>query len=671
MPPKKTTRTRSTPKRKANDADIESEQKRDGAPPTPEAVRQAGDVNDRPVTRSAWKVVNVKQGEPEPPKAQKTIQEKMSDFNRLFPLPSGFPTTGPAGRQISVPPDGNVDPQPPRRASVSAANTKNQQSSRPATGKDDPPDFLLSPMERAKRDLRLRTESMERAKEQANRRPSAGGQVSKKVELAWPFVGDTKTVSHLRWGFRQDPFLPYTDAQVASRPAWYDTTQHMAEVRGMLPRLFPGFRYRDNYKTGQIFGEDAMFAIANLVNLEGRLVGGGWLYDEDIFAGLQFMLQDLQHLIWISNLHAWSLGTQAFVSRTPEDVARLVDSRFHVWPINEGGVHWALAIYDQKEGVVRWMDSMRKARTKTNAAVFVKEYWNFLGHHGSRHHWKEPPRVVIMTVPEQVLGWTCGLHVLENARMYFRENAAGDGRNLSWHHSEWMLDRREASEKVLTLQDLETALRFDWALFCRAELCQEGGIRDPVYPTIQWELRGQYFNTPNKTAGDQEDAKETKEDESGPAAWGTGRPIDNTLDTDVASGAAPRKVDLPTHGGPPDQNPGMGPKRVKGRTKPEAKPASSPVKSSTSRLIKPPPPKPKGTRTYPHTTSPDRFIEPSHKKGWVGWSLWIEGQMDDSRAREDERRKLAELERFDRMEARDRKRRGLPPADTWEEEDEE
>lgn len=609
-------------KRKERQADIEQNPERDGAPPTPEAVKRDPYVNDQPIKTRGWTAAN----------KQRPAQQSDSKQTR-----------------------------------------------------EPKPSFTMTEEEKAAKELRARAESEDRVRKelleldapQEDQRPVPWKEQEDTSDrgILWPFKGTRQELQLLSWPSRTEFPPDYAADLVKARPAWYDTTSHRHEVPSQMMRLFPGLKYRPTYRQGQLFGEPVPIVLANLANLEGKITLHSWLADEDIFAGLQVVLQDFQQLVWLSLLHGWSQGVDsAFFKRADKDVERLKKARFHVWPVHLGQNHWALAIYDQKAHKVWWMDSLCDNATiaKREARRFAAGYGKFLAFYGAAPDTNKQPEVVACKAPQQSDGWSCGLHVLENARMFFRETSTAQGGYYKpWTDSLKMVSDQESDPAAFDEANLNRHLLVSWISFCRMELGHQGGtaLRLPQRPSARWEDRRGVWDVPNAVAGEHGDkSKGVQEEEAAVGAWGSNLRLEEDPDEQPGPEPVPeapdqkwqavKRVPANARASAPANSKKTAAEKpsrpAQTRTVPDQKntgatdtstEARSPVGKSKAKGMPPPPPKQRAPRTYAHTRSPDRYIEPSHKVGWMGWISWESLQLREARRAADEEREEKDKER--------------------------
>ena len=209
------------------------------------------------------------------------------------------------------------------------------------------------------------------------------------------------------------------------------------------------------------------------------------------------LLQDLQDTVWIAHLAPWQMGVKQ-PKYTNADVTSMRRNRFHVWPVNIESDHWALAIYDQFHQHVSWFDSYPTPAGSKALNDFCSSYQQlFLSQYGIQGPNKPSiPSRTPNDLPKQQFSWTCGLHVLENARFFFREPSpsANWKRSVLYSYLQPQGTRRKAAE------DYEKAVIYEWINYIRRELGHHESsleLRYPDYPVLPRSQQQKAYWKPN------------------------------------------------------------------------------------------------------------------------------------------------------------------------------
>ncbi len=135
--------------------------------------------------------------------------------------------------------------------------------------------------------------------------------------------------------------------------------------------------------------------------------------------------------------------------------------------------------HDQRGNTLGHYDSQRF--DKRNAARLAKDMMPWLREHGV-YSWNDKEITPEeRTTQLQTDSWSCGLHVIENARHFFREATTDLGAGGSWAASVLYVDCEGDSAKI-NERMLENTL-----LQCRFELGSPGGpLRIPEGPSCSW-----------------------------------------------------------------------------------------------------------------------------------------------------------------------------------------
>lgn len=164
----------------------------------------------------------------------------------------------------------------------------------------------------------------------------------------------------------------------------------------------------------------------NLFNLEGQLANQEWLDDVGLTTGLRMMLFGLPEVyttdVIFNSRQDKGDPTKTFASK------RTCDKRWWVMAANRNNNHWMLLILDRDKSVntLYVLDSLGDG---DNATGLAREWLE----------WSKPARIAAETdgatatpaiqfvqQTPQYTNWSCGLHVIDFARVFFRE-CMGDG----------------------------------------------------------------------------------------------------------------------------------------------------------------------------------------------------------------------------------------------------
>ncbi|KAK4148944.1 hypothetical protein C8A00DRAFT_38474 [Chaetomidium leptoderma] len=174
--------------------------------------------------------------------------------------------------------------------------------------------------------------------------------------------------------------------------------------------------------------------ILNLFNMEGRMGTREWLTDTDIITGLFMVTLGLHECIWTPQM--------GFNSRTatssPRQKEKMLGKRWFVLPENEKNNHWRLLIHDRhpNRNTVFVFDSIQDPM---DAQKVHRTYCTWLEKCGFED--RGQPALLVAKQMQQGYNWTCGLHTIDAARVFFREVLAAawltwrSGFDLDWANS--------------------------------------------------------------------------------------------------------------------------------------------------------------------------------------------------------------------------------------------
>jgi len=224
---------------------------------------------------------------------------------------------------------------------------------------------------------------------------------------------------------------------------------------------------------------------ANIYNLEGLILRNEWLVSDCIMAGLRFILQDLQALVWIPKYEGMTLG-QRYV--LPNDEINLIRKRrFLVIPVF-GEDHWMLGVYDQSAHLARFWDSLQDYKGRQRGKKWARGLEQFLVQCGIEAP-SRPVELEFALFTSQRGNWECGLFVLENARVFFREFKEGDqSKTIDWAESALYGDKSNPYN-IAKGEDPQNAMIEFWISSLRLELGCVDALRTPDAPTVEWDDR--------------------------------------------------------------------------------------------------------------------------------------------------------------------------------------
>jgi len=449
--------------------------------------------------------------------------------------------------------------------------------------------------------------------------------------LAWPSRTDSEM-----------PAKPYSFRTIGARPGWYDTIRKGDALEKEFPAYFPGLEPRSTWDNGQLFGEEISLICYDALNAEGHICCEQYLSQEDIVAGLRLVLQDLQDVVWVGHLTALS-GDLAYLPLHMKDIDQMTSARFHVWPVHLPGLkHWGLFIYDAGNAEIFYMDSLGKGKESQD---FIKNlgpnYKEYLAKHKITNAMGGLITVRTIEVPHQTNGWCCGVHVLENARMYFREpDLKGIPGSTPWTRSATMPARLagDFDQKDPLLEHAEEEMMFNWGKFFRREVGTARGsfVRLPPRPLGHWDDRSERWDMPNISARYKNLVQKDVGNilDWGHLGWGTVEDPEKGLVKYRLSGICgePDLRDVHGRGGKKDKKDAAAPIRTpvtpKKKKKPTLKidtPATRAAKKFDVLAVDDKKKRPAWdvTRdTYDHQLSPERHLSPDHVSGWPGWDAF-------------------------------------------------
>jgi hypothetical protein len=282
-------------------------------------------------------------------------------------------------------------------------------------------------------------------------------------------------------------------------------------------------------------------------------------------------------------------------------------------------------VYDNITDRLHWMNSLLFSNEDKIVEKMAEKYRTFLQGYGVRPDLKSPITAVQWEVPQQQNGWACGLHVLENARMFFREPASkgGDLYVNSWHTSALYEDlRQDRLPGKPEPDDFELRMSSTWVDYIRRELGHSDGgpIRIPDLPIGEWARRKDLWNIPNNFWKASDDVHKNIKHHWW--EWMSQRAKATQIGEDP--GTILPSIEKDDH-------------------EAEVQVAEEQKKERRARA---------GVRTYPHARSPTRHLSPTHEEGWGGWANWHK-QLERIRG---SRKEKIDEQRTDR-DARHEKRR--------------
>ncbi|KAI0115579.1 hypothetical protein GGR51DRAFT_503451 [Nemania sp. FL0031] len=289
-----------------------------------------------------------------------------------------------------------------------------------------------------------------------------------------------------RWYFRawdEMPFLPYTAETVACRPRRYDAAGTDAEVDRKLEECFPGLPLRKSVVEGNLFGRDVRrryLHLANLVCME--LLEQQFELNKEvtieaiieaIIAGLEFSLQDMQNIIWVSSEPWYPNKPRKWKKPSKEQEDKIRSRRFHVWLVvwrdhKEEIDCRTLAIYDREQDAAYWFQCNKDEYHQQRN--FVRQYREFLhGFNISKHtNANVEIRLHVVQNPQLGDGRLSGFHLIENSRVFFREPVGERVTARNWHES-------ESYRSFQTISQKEDEMVMQWKRFIWVELGHPDG----------------------------------------------------------------------------------------------------------------------------------------------------------------------------------------------------
>jgi hypothetical protein len=183
-----------------------------------------------------------------------------------------------------------------------------------------------------------------------------------------------------------------------------------------------------------------------LYDAEGFIMQKDWFPVDVILLLLKFSLSTYEHCVWIYPGAVTDVEPLAHPVRGRKK-QEAATKRFWIFVCHRGGVHWALAIYDQVKGHIFFFDSLLQG-DEVEERRFISHVWVVI--HGSSEI-PPPcanPTIFLMRCPKQQGKWECGLWVLEFTRFFFQE--IHQGTNVLYQ-KRWRLGRMYQSLSNLKL----------------------------------------------------------------------------------------------------------------------------------------------------------------------------------------------------------------------------
>jgi len=221
--------------------------------------------------------------------------------------------------------------------------------------------------------------------------------------------------------FRHEP-INYPEDVVALRPCVYGALG-TSDDEVVFAKHFPGCTPPPGVE-GAIYGTPWPTLALQLWDAASLIGAERWLTDTEVVALAKYTLRGLEDIVWILD---YPISSEHFNPLThPVNRRRMTQRRFWVLPVNLNQAHWAMAVFDNAQGVLYFADSLLEGRSleamKTSGMTTMDSVvipWLVYSSDLIVTH-KDVTKVCCLTV-QQGSEYECGFYAVEAARTILLE----------------------------------------------------------------------------------------------------------------------------------------------------------------------------------------------------------------------------------------------------------